>query len=191
MRKTFLTTLAFAAALICLTGCGKQGPTPKPDESVRGAIAVSIPDDTVIESSADSQPAAETPAQPAAEDPDAYAQPQLCTVSGSFTATVRKLIPDYVSDPDTPRAAVVTLFQDGPFVLKLDEQLCTKLQEDKTFTFIVGEQDAELNLWDYSNGGFVQEIALKEHKITVTDVREATEDEYGIDGMRIECAPKS
>ncbi|MBR3419831.1 MAG: hypothetical protein IKG82_14180 [Oscillospiraceae bacterium] len=192
MKKTVLTTLALTALLVCLTGCGKQGPTPKPDDSVRGAVQVNIPDDPVTALPDDDPAAAGTPdAQPAAEDPDAYAQPVPSVVSGSFTATVRKLIPDYVSDAETPRAAVVTLFQDGPFVIQLDEHLCTKLQEDKTYTFIVGKQDAELCQWEYTNGGFVQQIALIEQKIRVTDVREATEDEYGLECWRVECGPKT
>ena len=192
MKKSVLTTLALTALLVCLTGCGKQGPTPKPDDSVRGAVQVNIPGDPVSALPADDPTAAGTPdAQPAAEDPDAYAQPVTCTVTGNFTATVRKLIPDYVSDAETPRAAVVTLFQDGPFVIKLSDELCAKLQEDKTFTLIIGEQDAELCQWEHTNGGFVTDIALKEQKIEITDVREATEDEYGLEGMRIECAPKS
>lgn len=192
MKKTVLTLLALTALLVCLTGCGKQGPPPKPDDSVHGAVQVNIPGDPVSELPADTPVPAGTPdAQPAAEDPDAYAQTQACTVSGNFTATVRKLIPDYVADAETPRAAVVTLFQDGPFVLQLDEHLCSKLQEDKTFTFIVGKQDAELNLWDFSNGGFVQKIALTEQKIRVTDVREATEEEYGLESWRVECEPKT
>ena len=36
------------------------------------------------------------------------------TVSGTFAARVRDLIPDYVLDSETPRVAVVTLFQSGP-----------------------------------------------------------------------------
>lgn len=193
MKKSFLASLALTAALVCLTGCGRQGPTPKPDESVRGAVSVSIPDDPTLENTADDLVVAQEPEQQQAapEDPDAYAKTVACTVSGSFTATVRKLIPDYVTDPDTPRAAVVTLFQDGPFVINLDETLCAKLQEDKTYTFIIGEQDAELHQWEYTNGGFVNETALKEQVIRITDVREATDDEYGLEGMRIECAPKS
>ena len=193
MKKTFLVSLALTAALACLTGCGRQGPNPKPDESVRSAVSVSIPGDPTAENAADDFVVAQEPEQQQAApaDPDAYAQPVACTVSGSFTATVRKLIPDYVTDPDTPRAAVVTLFQEGPFVITLDEELCAKLQEDKTFTFIIGEQDAELHQWEYSNGGFVNETALKEHDIRITDVREATDEEYGLEGMRIECAPKS
>ncbi len=189
MKTRMRSTIALTAALVCLTGCGKQGPTPKPDESAKSAVSISIPDDAV--SSEPDLVVTEDSAAAVPEDPDAYAQPQLCTVSGSFTATVRKLIPDYVTDPDTPRAAVVTLFQDGPFVIRLTDELCAKLQEDKTFTFLVGEQDVELCQWEFSNGGFVQDIALKEQKIQVTDVREATEEEYGLEGMRIECAPKS
>ena len=191
MKKTFLTALALSAALVCLTGCGRQGPNPKPDESVRGAVQISIPDDTAGADALDDLVVTQAPEQPAAEDPDAYAKRQTFTVSGNFTATVRKLIPDYVADTDTPRAAVVTLFQNGPFVIQLDEQLCTKLQEDKTFTFIIDEQEAELAQWEYTNGGFVNETALKEQRIRITDVREATDDEYGMDGMRITCTPKS
>ena len=75
MKKTLLTTLALTAALVCLTGCGRQGPTPKPDESVRGAAQIGIPDDPVTEVSEDG-----TPVQPAADNPDAYAERQTFSV---------------------------------------------------------------------------------------------------------------
>lgn len=106
-------------------------------------------------------------------------------VSGDFTAAVRQLIPDYVTDGTTNRCAVVTLFQDGPFVLKLNEKLCSDLIEGETYTFIVKETETELPsemLWDDGN---VSSDAAVLNYLTVSDVRVPEEDEYGLDCWRV------
>ena len=108
-------------------------------------------------------------------------------VSGDFTATVRELIPDYVYDSETPRAAVVTLFQDGPFVLRLNEELCSKLEEGEAYTFIIDEQEADLPDNDFDDSGYVSWDALAVRRISVTDIRTPTEDEYGLECWRVSC----
>lgn len=106
-------------------------------------------------------------------------------VSGSFTVTVRELIPDYLADSITPRAAVVTFFQDGPFVLKLDEAICQELAAGEAFTFLVEEQKVDLPENELGDGGYVSQDALFLRHIAVTGVRAATEEELGLDGWRV------
>lgn len=101
-------------------------------------------------------------------------------VSGSFTASVRALIPDYVADSATPRAAVVTLFQDGPFVLKLNEEICSQLEEGESYTFIVPEQSIFLSSEKLNDSGIVSWDELLLRHIYVTDFRTPTDDEYGM-----------
>ena len=199
MKKLILIP-ALTAALLCCTACG----TKTPPESEAPEQHSEIPTITTIPLS-EPEPAESSEAEESDSANDAVVVQvheqgtpdtesgtvQMMHVSGDFTATVRKLIPDYVSDPDTPRAAVVTLFQDGPFVLQLDEQICAQLQEDTTYTFIIGEQDAELLPSEYTNGGYVQESALILRHIHVTDFREPTDEEYGLECWRVTCAPAS
>lgn len=109
-------------------------------------------------------------------------------VSGSFTVTVRELIPDYVADSITPRAAVVTFFQDGPFVLKLDEAVCQELTAGEAYTFLVEEQEVALPENELLDGGVVSQNALLLRHISVTGVRAATEEELGLDGWRVSYA---
>lgn len=106
-------------------------------------------------------------------------------VSGSFTATVRALIPDYVMDSVTPRAAVVTLFQDEPFVLKLNETICSQLEEGETYTFLVPKQSVFLSDAELYDDGVVSSDALLLRHISVRDFRVPTDDEYGLVCWRV------
>ena len=66
------------------------------------------------------------------------------TVSGTFAARVRDLIPDYVLDSETPRVAVVTLFQSGPFTLQVGD-LAQELEIGGTYVFeIEPREDLEI-----------------------------------------------
>lgn len=107
------------------------------------------------------------------------------TVSGSFTATVRELIPDYVTDSQTPRAAVVTFFQDGPFVLKLDEAICKELETGETYTFTVDAQEAVLLQDMLDDEGLVSPDTVLVGKISVTGFHKAEEEESGLSGWNV------
>lgn len=200
MKKLILIP-ALTAALLCCAACGtkttppeSEAPEQRSEIQIQTTIPLSEPEPAESSEAEESDSANDAVVVQVHEqgtpDPET-GTPQMLHVSGDFTATVRKLIPDYVSDPDTPRAAVVTLFQDGPFVLQLDEQICSQLQEDTTYTFIIGEQDAELPPSEYTNGGYVQESALILRHIHVTDFREPTDEEYGLECWRVTCAPAS
>lgn len=105
-------------------------------------------------------------------------------VYGSFTATVRSLIPDYVFDSHTNRAAVITLFQDGPCVIPLDENICSKLEVGETYTFELSERSMELPVYLLGNNYNIYSESILE-RIVIQDVRTPTEDEYGLECWRV------
>ena len=107
------------------------------------------------------------------------------TVYGDFTATVREVIPDYVYDGVTPRAAVVTLFQDGPFVLQLNETMCQEIEAGETYAFLIDEQEVLLPDSELYEGGEVSWKALAVRNISVTDFRTPVEEEYGLSSWRV------
>lgn len=64
-------------------------------------------------------------------------------IRGSFTAMVRDVIPDYVSDDTTPQVAVVTLFQEEPFTVYVGEENGRMLEAGQIYTFEVAETKVE------------------------------------------------
>lgn len=111
------------------------------------------------------------------------------TVSGSFTVTVRELIPDYLADSETPRAAVVTFFQNGPFVLKLDESICKELETGETYTFTVDAQDVVLPQDMLGEEGLISPDTALLGKISVTGFHKAEEEELGLSGWNVYYTP--
>ncbi len=106
------------------------------------------------------------------------------TVYGSFTATVRSLIPDYVFDSHTNRAAVITLFQDGPCVIPLDEDICSMLEVGETYTFELSERSMELPVYLLDNNYNIYSASVLE-RVAIQEVRTPTEDEYGLECWRV------
>lgn len=66
------------------------------------------------------------------------------TVAGTFTATVRSLIPNYVLDNSTPMMAVVTTFQAEPFILYTRDQT-SALTVGETYVFTVESAQVEIS----------------------------------------------
>lgn len=58
-------------------------------------------------------------------------------LTGSFVATVRLLIPDYVLDNTTPQIAILTEFQTGPYTLWLGEETAAQLKVGETYCFVI------------------------------------------------------
>ena len=107
-------------------------------------------------------------------------------VYGDFTATVRDLIPDYIAGQETARAALITFFQDTPFVIILDKDICEELEIGETYTFIVDEQEAYLPYgYEFFDNGEVSREALILKHIWVTGFRAPVEEEYGLKGWRV------
>lgn len=116
-----------------------------------------------------------------------YADGVEVKVSGSFTATVRELMPDYMLGLDIPKYAVITLFQDGPIMIPLDEEICRELKVGETYTFIVDEQEAVLSSYEMGPEPekMVNDGALLHRKFIVTGVRTPVEEEYGLECWRV------
>lgn len=108
-------------------------------------------------------------------------------VSGSFTAAVRAIMPDYVLYDEIPTVAVVSLYQDYPFLLYLDEEICRELEVGKAYTFIIDEQTAVLSSDEMGPRpeNVVSEGALMNRKFSITGVRTPVEEEYGVNCWRV------
>ena len=108
-------------------------------------------------------------------------------VKGSFTATVRALIPDYVSDYETPRMALVTLFQSAPFTLfGVDTE---RLEAGKTYVFEV-EMDRCQNITreEYESGSLLTpEIIFPMYHpyIRISGCRPAEERDCGLESVHL------
>ena len=94
--------------------------------------------------------------------------------SGSFTASVGKLVPDYVALPGNS-VAVVHFFQDGPFLLHFGEDVTGKLEEGKAYVFEFQPFEVQIpageeypDIQDYAN------------HIKITGYRAAKDDEMGM-----------
>jgi hypothetical protein len=195
MKQKQLVLLTAAALLWACTACTPESTQPSESKSESAPEQTSEftepgqPDVAVQETEPSITSEPEIQDAPVGQT---AAEPMNYLVSGDFTATVRKLIPDYVFDGETPRAAVVTLFQDAPFVLSLSPEICAELQEGETYTFLVEEQEAMLwpnELWPNENNedGMLSEDALILHHVTVSDFRTPEEEEYGLNCWRVAC----
>ena len=103
-------------------------------------------------------------------------QKHFAQFSGSFTATVEQLLPDYYALPGKT-VAVVHFFQDRPFLLHFQKDLTGELIEGTAYVFEFETFEVELpddeenpNISDYM------------YSINVTNYRVAEVDELGLEG---------
>ena len=103
-------------------------------------------------------------------------QKHFAQFSGSFTATVEHLLPDYYALPGKT-VAVVHFFQDRPFLLHFQKDLTGELIEGTAYVFEFETFEVELpddeenpNISDYM------------YSINVTSYRVAEDDELGLEG---------
>ena len=95
--------------------------------------------------------------------------------SGSFTATVEQLLPDYYALPGKT-IAVVHFFQDRPFLLHFQKDLTGELIEGTSYVFEFETFEVELPE-DEEN----PDISDYMYSINVTSYRVAEDDELGAD----------
>ena len=108
-------------------------------------------------------------------------------VTGEFTATVRSLIPDYVTDDKTPYMAVATLFQSTPFTIWTGE-LTKHLEEGETYVF-----EVEMSRYDiitrqeYESGTLLNpEVAFSMYpSLYISNFRPAEESDWGLDSVHL------
>ena len=95
--------------------------------------------------------------------------------SGSFTATVEGMIPDYNALPGNT-IAIVHYFQDYPFLLRFNEDMTDKLIEGTTYVF-----DFETFEVDVPNVENNIDLSDYMYSIHVTSFRPAEDGEIGLD----------
>ena len=108
-------------------------------------------------------------------------------VTGEFTATVRSLIPDYVTDDKTPYMAVATLFQSTPFTIYTGA-LTKHLEEGETYVF-----EVEMSRYDiitrqeYESGTLLNpEVAFSMYpSLYISNFRPAEESDCGLDSVHL------
>lgn len=109
---------------------------------------------------------------------------QTVTVSGSFTATVRDVISDYVLDTSIPSVALVTEYQCGPFTVHVGEEIGSQLQTGEAYVFTVTPVNT-----DYPKEVLerVSTAALLEMfpEMKVISFRLAEKSEIGLDSLRL------
>ena len=102
--------------------------------------------------------------------------PQKCYAqfSGSFTATVEQLLPDYCALPGKT-IAVVHFFQTAPFLLRFQEDMTGKLVEGTVYVFEFKTFEVEIPA-DEEN----PDISDYMYSIDITNCRVAEENEIGL-----------
>ena len=105
--------------------------------------------------------------------------PQKCYAqfSGSFTATVEQLLPDYCALPGKT-IAVVHFFQTAPFLLRFQEDMTGKLVEGTVYVFEFKTFEVEIPT-DEKN----PDISDYMYSIDVTNYRVAEDSELGLDSI--------
>ena len=97
--------------------------------------------------------------------------------SGSFTASVEQLLPDYFA-LQGKTIAVVHFFQDKPFLLRFQEDMTGKLVEGTVYVFEFKTFEVELPA-DEEN----PDISDYMYSIDVTNYRVAEDSELGLDSI--------
>jgi len=105
-------------------------------------------------------------------------------LKGTFTATVRTLSPDYVSDDTTPLMAVVTLFQSTPFTIYTGN-FTEQLEAGETYVFEIEEQVVEIPLSEYEIGCPDPEVVIPQYNLRLSGFRESVESDWGLDSVHL------
>lgn len=176
--KKRLILVVLLIFMMTMVGCGKASENcPATDE------VISTPENTYTEVDVDDESADEELETESVvednltEDEDVVIRDRYM-VSGSFTVTVRGVIPDYVVDEE-PRIAIVTEFQDYPFLLTVGDEIGRQLEEGKAYVFTMEPMEVELVRWNPEQKR-VDVTPSELNGIKVIDFRPATEEEIGL-----------
>lgn len=105
-------------------------------------------------------------------------------LSGGFSATVRSLIPNYAIHDERPLCAVVDLYQSGPFVVYLGDELISQVEEGKTYVFEIERTVVDMSQHEYKQNAGVEAL-IPLYNLRIISVRLANDDEIGISGAVI------
>ena len=113
------------------------------------------------------------------EDTIAENEQNPVTISGSFTATVQLIMPDYVLDDTTPVVAIVTEFQSPPFALYLGEDMISQVEAGKCYRFEIADKEVMLTQEQYETASTSPEIAIPLYNLQIVSIVEV--ERNGID----------
>ena len=105
------------------------------------------------------------------------------TISGSFTATVQLLIPDYVLDDVTPSVAVVTSFQSQPFTVYLGKDLASQIEVGESYEFEIEEKNVSLTQEQLEAVSTAPEVAIPLYNLKVISVVEVKDNGVDTEGL--------
>ncbi|MBD5543170.1 MAG: hypothetical protein HDR01_02700 [Lachnospiraceae bacterium] len=112
-------------------------------------------------------------------------------ICGSFTATVREVIPDYVLDDTTPQVAVVTLFQESPFTIFVGEELGKTLETGQIYTFEVAEINVEEVRASHMEQTYLGPVtAISKYQLKIDSIRPVVKEEWGLECNRLSIEAK-
>lgn len=97
------------------------------------------------------------------------------TIGGSFVATVRELIPDYVLDDATPAVAIVTVYQETPFAVYIGKDLASQVEAGKTYEFFIKEKAIEVTQEQYEIGPMSPNITIPTYSLSISCVAPITD----------------
>lgn len=107
-------------------------------------------------------------------------------ITGDFVATVRDLSPDYAGDCVTPRVAVLTCFQMGPFMVHVGEEMASKLKIGESYYFEIADQSiGEISKAEFDKGCPPIEAAYALYYFKIKSFRAPKESEGGLDSVHI------
>ncbi len=107
------------------------------------------------------------------------------TISGTFTATVRQLIPDYVQSETENGAAVVTGFQSPPFVVRLGDDKIAQLKVGKTYKFEIVEAKVTTTKAQAEAVSTDPAVLIPMYNLRVSSVVETTENGLNANDLTI------
>lgn len=107
-------------------------------------------------------------------------------LQGSFVVKVRDVIPNYCLDEVTPQIAVVTCFQEGPFLINLGEEMASQLTVGELYVFEIEEMDVGIISKEaattYPPG---PAVSIARYNLRIANIRIAEQDEGGLESINL------
>ena len=101
-------------------------------------------------------------------------------IEGAFVAKVRDIIPNYVLDDTTSNTLVVTMFQDGPFLISTGSlgDLVETVKVDKVYVFEIKPKIiGTFNKSQLDNTALSPDVAMKLYHLQVANIYEVDDEE--------------
>ena len=101
-------------------------------------------------------------------------------IEGAFVAKVRDIIPNYVLDDATPNILVVTMFQEGPFLISTGslEDLVETVEVDKVYIFEIKSKIIGIcNESELDYAALSPDVAMSLYHLQVENIYEVDDEE--------------